>query len=111
MGGQSHGLGRPASRAEHRAGKTLGPQSLVPPCPPGPSSWEGAETGAGAVLSPPSPPPLPFPVVYRTAELDPVPFALKSHPALEIYCILIKLPEWETYENIIFVFYYVINLA
>lgn len=60
---------------------------------------------------PPPAPPLPYPAVYRRTELDSLPFTLKSHSALEIYCILIKLPEWETYENTIFVFYYVINLA
>lgn len=43
--------------------------------------------------------------------MDPLPFALKSRSVLEIYGILIKLPEWETYEKTIFVFYYVINLA
>lgn len=40
-----------------------------------------------------------------------LPFAVKPCSVLEIYCILIKLPEWETDYQTTFVFYYVINLA
>lgn len=120
VGEQSRGVGRPTGRVEYGEGETMRPHPSSPLQDPvecrarlgrAPSVPFFPPLLSHTPSSPCPAPPLPFPAVYRRAELDPLPFALKSHSALEIYCILIKLPEWETYENTIFVFYYVINLA
>ena len=52
-------------------------------------------------------PPLPGTLSSTKAFL----FYFTQSSVLEIYCILIKLPEWETDYQTTFVFYYVINLA
>lgn len=109
-GRRGRGLAEPWSR-EVVFDKVLGPQSLLFLVLQNPVEYKvpfpevlgvGAEPGMGRtqnvaflprthILRPPRPA---FP-----CGLHLLPFALKSHSVLETYCILIKLPEWEAYEE------------